>query len=506
MLTREQKIELIKKRQDGTLTREDKIALLKEREVKKAMPKDKPFLDREMPLVGGKIGEQYVRPALQALGAVGGGVVGGTTGAVAGGIGAIPGAVAGSGLGYAGAEEIYRMLKGGDDKTLGQSLADAGRNVVEGGAMEAGGMGLSSLASKGIKAIPTIAKGYSKTAFGVPTKASEIIAKNPEAVKEASKLSPYKAGENLISDINKSKFAKIMPAAQGLTKELTTATEQGVKVDLKSVINNAQKKLSSMPKAMTETTQKERATIDKYIKTLKKYMSLGVDPMTANELKRQIQAEAFEKNPLTNTLQKRKDVVGDFMRDMAKDTRVAIEQAVPGVKPHNKTIERVNKVLENKKFQRAFSPENVESTMKNLQSDTGNKEYLQTLAKRADSLLDTKIAPTTENVFAAKYLQPGEGLSLMPTGRSGIGIGTGAILGGIPGAVAGTVATSPMTYRTLAPVAPKAYRGIVKASEQPFSQAMLKSLPIMGGRDITEDDEKLAQYRLLLERFNNESN
>jgi hypothetical protein len=79
---------------------------------------------------------EFVTPTVEALGAVGGGVVGSLGGPL--------GTVAGAGLGYAGAKELMKLAdtiagEGGPRETMTQAGVRQAQNVLEGATMEAGG-------------------------------------------------------------------------------------------------------------------------------------------------------------------------------------------------------------------------------------------------------------------------------------------------------------------------------------------------------------------------------
>jgi len=121
--------------------------------------KEKSWLEADIPIVGGKVGENLVRPVLQGAGAIGGGVAGASLGPV--------GAVAGGGLGYAAAEELYKMLGGRESGTLGEELVKAGKNVATGAAMEAGGQALP-VALSAARKVPGLAKSGIKKVLSKP--------------------------------------------------------------------------------------------------------------------------------------------------------------------------------------------------------------------------------------------------------------------------------------------------------------------------------------------------
>ena len=79
---------------------------------------------------------EFVTPTVEALGAVGGGVLGTAGGPL--------GTVAGAGLGYAGAQELLRLAdaaagEAAPKETMGQAAARQAKTALEGATMEAGG-------------------------------------------------------------------------------------------------------------------------------------------------------------------------------------------------------------------------------------------------------------------------------------------------------------------------------------------------------------------------------
>lgn len=205
-LTRERKIELAQKMQFGTLTRDDKIELLKARNEAKKIKEETPLMEKEMPILGGKIGETYVRPLLQGTGAALGGVAGGVLGAAAGGVGAIPGSVAGAGLGYAGAEELYKLVGGRPSAGLAEDLGTAGMNVLEGAAMEAGGRAITPALSLARKT-PTVIKS------GI-----EAITSKPKVT--TSIQQDVKSGRDVLRELSGLKTTPELEAINAKYKEL----------------------------------------------------------------------------------------------------------------------------------------------------------------------------------------------------------------------------------------------------------------------------------------------
>ena len=116
----------------------------------------------------------YVAPTVEALGAVGGGIVGGGAGTVLGPVGTATGAVGGAGLGYGMAKELLELgdvyLGGKAPRQGAAQVTEPVRNVLEGSTFEAGGRVLG----------PVLAKGVGKLADlrNIPTNKAADIARN----------------------------------------------------------------------------------------------------------------------------------------------------------------------------------------------------------------------------------------------------------------------------------------------------------------------------------------
>ncbi len=117
---------------------------------------------------------QVIRPTLQTIGLVGGGALGGASGFLASapsGFTASPvtspaGAVVGAGLGYAAGNQAANVAEQalGWRKTppLGQQAAEAGMDILQGSAMEAGGQAVAVPVAAMSKSFSPIAEAWSK--------------------------------------------------------------------------------------------------------------------------------------------------------------------------------------------------------------------------------------------------------------------------------------------------------------------------------------------------------
>jgi hypothetical protein len=96
----------------------------------------------------------YVAPTVEALGAVGGGLVGGGAGTVLGPVGTATGAVGGAGIGYGMAKELLELgdvYLGGKPRRQGAAqFVEPVQNIVEGSTFEAGGRVLGPVLAKGV--------------------------------------------------------------------------------------------------------------------------------------------------------------------------------------------------------------------------------------------------------------------------------------------------------------------------------------------------------------------
>lgn len=96
----------------------------------------------------------FIAPAVEALGAGGGGIIGSAVGPA--------GAVAGAGAGYAGAKELLRHVAGtAAPETLPQAAQRVGETALTGATLEAGGRGLMPYVGKMIEPIAKYARKLS---------------------------------------------------------------------------------------------------------------------------------------------------------------------------------------------------------------------------------------------------------------------------------------------------------------------------------------------------------
>lgn len=205
-LTREQKIELLRKKQAGSLTREDKISLISYKQEKEKELSGLSDVDRKMKQLGLPTYEEMtapsdieetvkklgIEPGTEAYAAFQGAKLGsqvpGTpiTKALTG--------LAGAGLGYAGARSLTQ------NKPLGEKLTDIPQDILTGAAMEAGSQAIPVIASNALKAPGIIKTGVQKMMTREPIPIRGEI-KTPiqagQALKEV-KLTPEMEARNLL--------------------------------------------------------------------------------------------------------------------------------------------------------------------------------------------------------------------------------------------------------------------------------------------------------------------
>ena len=160
------------------------------------------------------------RPYLQGLGATGGAVLGAASGLLTGPgapVASPAGAVAGGGLGYAIGDEISDILENWarlkEPEPLIASLTEAGKNIVIGGAYEAGGQSIApalGLAAKEAMKVPAIEYGI--------VSARELLGKAPAMTEEGIKKL---AGKVLMANTSKGPWiAKNVEDARALEEAI----------------------------------------------------------------------------------------------------------------------------------------------------------------------------------------------------------------------------------------------------------------------------------------------
>lgn len=443
-----------------------------------------------------KYGESFVRPTLQGLGAVGGGLVGTAAGPV--------GTVGGAGAGYAAGEQIYKTLMdltgNRDPESVGKRLGDTATDVLTGATMEMGGQALSKAATNAISSLPKIATKASKALYDIPEKAAKHIASNPERVKAAMQETNYSGGNKLIDTINQAIDKKTSNLNAGLNIQINKADMAGKEADISRTLGVLNKAREKMGLAATQNRQAEINDLQKQIDLLDAYRKTKGTRLSlkdANDLKRQLQDIGFVRDPNTGLKIYRKDDVGDAVRKASRVLRQEIETQAPGVKEYNEGLKKILDFETDNKFQQAFNKKNIENTMKSLQSETNNKGYIKELVDKADTELGTNIRNTTDDFFAAKYLRDPDSGSAYKTGRSvlpsvfGAGVG-GAIAGptgAAVGAAAGPIIASPQVFKAIAPRARALQQGIEAIGTGEDARSLYRALPYVISRKNWEDEQ-----------------
>ena len=137
----------------------------------------------------------YVAPTIEALGAVGGGLIGAGAGTlVAPGLGTATGAVGGAGLGYGMAKELLELgdvYLGGKAPRQGMAqVTEPVRNVLEGTAFEAGGRVAGPLIAKGVGKLADLRQIPANKAANL---ARAALGKDLEQTLEALRTAPPNA-------------------------------------------------------------------------------------------------------------------------------------------------------------------------------------------------------------------------------------------------------------------------------------------------------------------------
>lgn len=474
-----------------------------------------------------KYGESIIRPTLQAAGSTVGGITGGGLGTLAGGIGAVPGAIAGGGTGYAAGEQLYKTIKNlageTEQESIPEGVKNALKNVVEGSAMEATGMGLGTAAGKAVKAaVPKVGgalKNISSSLYNVPKQSIERIVERPDAVKKYVNKDAYEIGLDILDQVKQKDAQYTKGLNKALDDVISTSQKDNKLVDVSGVINTLQKRAYSIKGMTDEALQQKKELLDRAI-TLKQYLSdtadkrvsnyLGttgkqlkpmelaslkksvlnmVSPQEAQALKRQLQESAQFTND-TGFSFMRQDAAGKAIRKASTKAKDAIEKVIPEVRPLNKKLQDLIKIKENNVVKSALKPQGIENTVKNLQSSTGNKGFLKSQIRELDKTLGTNLEEQTKDIAASKYLKGGDVLSNYATGRSAYPILMGGYTGGVPGAIIGGVVGSPATFRAVAPKIGSlknffnlTAKQLEEINKNPKSSAALKALIYDIGRE-----------------------
>lgn len=440
-------------------------------------------------------GESVIKPALQTTGAVLGGAAGLAS--------PIPGGtIAGGALGYGLGSQLYDIGKTalGQRKagTIGEETEGALKNVAEGAMAEMGGQAIGQAASKAIKALPEVGKKIAKSLYDVPANAAERIAKNPESVQAAMKDTNYTGGMRLLDNIKQTLNIKSKGLNEELEKALASKKET---VNINKMIEKLDEGFNKIGQPATIEEAANKSELQKHIEMLQKYREAygnEIPLQQANQLKRDIQKAAFKTDPSTGIKYERKDVVSDAMKNAANNIKTAIEEKAPEVKDINRQLQELIEIQKDKQFTNAFNAKNIENTMKNLSSETGNKGYLRDVVKKVDKKLGTNIEETAKDYHAAKYLRDPESGSTFKTGRSllpgAVGGSIGALGGGWAGAglgsLAGTAIASPQTFKAVAPRAAAIQKLLENTVSNPAVQTGIKTTPYYINNLLDEEENR----------------
>lgn len=478
------------------MSNEQIASVLKKQKIEK--PKEQDFFD--------KYGEEYIRPSMQAAGATLGTLIGSP-------IPVVGSAIAG-GVGYAGGEQAYRTLKQllGKEKqeSIPEEVLNVFKNVATGTGLEIAGAGLGSALKGVVKAVAPATKSVASVIYKVPKEAISRIVERPEQVKKLVGQSTFDLGEKLLQEVTEKDRGYVNALNKELDSVINTAQKGNELVDVRSVVNTLRKRAYSI-KAMTEEAVSQKAellsradVLDDYldktaakrikqyvgeaplnsteIESLKKSIKYRVSPNEAQTLKRQLQDAASEKTQVGLSF-KRKDAAGKALTKASTKAKEAVEKAVPEVKGINKKLQEHIQLKESSAIKTAFKPENIERTVKTVQSQKSNKGFLQKQIKKLDKTIGTNIEDITKDINAAQYLESEQGgiAKYLPSSVMGAATpaGLGYMAGGIPGAVAGGAISSPAVFRNVAPNLKHVLKALNLTEEElatPRGQAALKAL------------------------------
>ena len=273
---------------------------------------------------GVRTAKDIIDPVVEGVGLVGGGMVGSSAGPV--------GTVAGAGLGYAGAKRITKAtdvaLGLESPETAGTAFKQAGKDVVEGAAIEAGGQVLGKVAPPVAKYVgeksQQAARGLYKSSAKFPTTLSNT---------ERSKLAETALREN------------ILPTEKGLGK--LAQTQRDILDSVNKAVENVSSKggkieTNKVLKQLDYAYDKARLSDDPvgYTKIIdgiaKKFRAHGetISVSDAHQIKKNIYkllpSKAYEPNFAAT---ERVSITG--RKGLGRGLKEGVEQAVPGAKEAN---------------------------------------------------------------------------------------------------------------------------------------------------------------------------
>lgn len=419
-------------------------------------------------------------------------VIGGTGGALAGTAAGGPlGAVVGGGLGYGIGSKFADIVQAArEGKTQPPTLQNIGKeslssigDVLAGSGAEMGGQiagpVLGKVGDVGLKGL----KKVSRAIYNVPEKATEIFYKRPEAVEQMVKTEPRNIIENIHGDI----IAKRDEALDLANTQLTNALNKDsgtIRIDrLINIFKNAKKKID----VLSIPEQRNAARLDDQIALLENLKQNNINELSiakANELKRQTYANAEYIEPGMASLGTDTSASRAF-REAGREIKNSILNNIKNPKNRNaienanEKFEKIFDITKDPQFKSRFEKEsNIETTLSNLQSETGNKTYLQNMVNKMDDILGTDLKKQSEDYYAQKYIRSPDLFNGFVTGRSPYTTAMGGIVGGLTGdekgamtgAAIGAGLASPYVYRMGIPLLSKTMPAIksgLKAMKYP---------------------------------------
>ncbi len=377
------------------------------------------------------------------------------------GMGKILGPVIGAGIGYAGARSGIRAKKG-ETGTVGEELVSVVKDTYEGSLLEGGGQVASKAAKVAVKGalksgagIKKLSKKVMEYLSGVPTGVQSRFVRKPKGVLNAIKQTNAEGAQGLVKEIKDGIQAKVSHYDAGLNRALKKGTLEKKTVSLDGSISTLKEARDKIIPS-TPTALKEIKEISNQINLLEKIVETkGVPPKKfrtiedlfrkeigvedAQQIKRQLQAEAYPVNPDTGFKFKRKDITGKALRKSQQLLTDNIGDAVPDTKLFNKKIKEVIDVQADPNFSSYLgSGKKVSGTIGSYDKLVNNMSGFKDMVKKTDDILGTSVKETGENFFAAKFFRdPTTGKSLVQASRSVAAPIAGSIAGGYGGELIG---------------------------------------------------------------------
>jgi ribosome-binding factor A len=446
-------------------------------------------------------GEKYIKPGLELTGGALGGIAGATGGPLVAPITA--------GAGYAGGKQAYDILANlinpeNKIRSIPQQIKEIPSEIAMGASSEVLGPAVGKVAAKGLNMAGKAALKGASSLYNIPKNAIQTYLKDPTAIKQMGQISPFETGMN----IKKGLETAIEGRKAELNKMISSGLNEGEKlnatIDAKKVINSLKKSLNEIEPSTKQNIQYRKEIEDqinlfeKYNKEYERYIPVKV----ANQLKHDLQKATSYFDDMLKRNVTRQDPASDAFKEAAsvlrKETVAELKNIAPQYGKAYKEFEELNEVAKNKDFVNAFTDQNVERTVKNLQSETGNKGYLQNLIQKADENLGTNLQKDTKNAFAAKYFNDPDVISLLGTGRVNwgpiLGSGIGGAIGGLEGAGIGgasaALLSSPALFKAIAPSISKGTENIIKPSLLTGAQTTGREIPSLLAEYLKEKEKE----------------